>query len=48
MNKVVIIFPCYNEEEILTKTKNEIIEYFSKLVSVIFPLLRTLKSRVFI
>lgn len=33
MNKVVIIFPCYNEEEILTKTKNEIVEKFTKLVS---------------
>ncbi|MDM1522354.1 glycosyltransferase family 2 protein [Empedobacter sp. 225-1] len=33
MNKIVIIFPCYNEEEVLIKTKNEIVEKFTKLVS---------------
>ncbi len=32
MNKIVIIFPCYNEEEILTQTKNEIVQKFDELV----------------
>lgn len=32
MHKVVIIFPCYNEEEVLEKTKNEIVEKFKYLV----------------
>jgi len=31
MKKIVIIFPCYNEEEILFQTKNEIVNKFGEL-----------------